>query len=469
MREKSAGFLKNGAAMLLANGIAFLVSTLITFIVPKFLNEESYAYVQLYIFYTSYVSYLHYGWVDGVRLRYGGAYYDRIDKPLFSAQIWSYILLQVVVSLAVICFVLNGVTEEGKRTVMVAVGVCMLIRLPRLMPQYVLEMTNRIKECARITVLERVSFFVLAAVVVVSGKASVETLLCCDLVGQILSAAYALWCCRDLLTTKPVGAKEAAKEAGENIRAGIQLTIANISSLLIVGIVRQCIENRWGVETFGKVSLTISVSNFLMVFIRAVSQVMFPMLRRTEEREQMQIYTTMRAGIMVLLFGMLVLYCPLQVVLSLWLPQYAEGLKYMALLFPMCIFESKMSMLIETYMKTYRMERYMLGINVLMVALSLALAFLTTYVLDNLTLAVVSIVVLLAFRSVVAEWVLAKKMQIAFKRQTTSELLLVLVFILTSWFVEGAVGLLIYFAAYLLYLYFERKDIQIAVRAIKNW
>lgn len=468
MREKTGGFLKNVTAMLFANGISFLISALITLILPKFLDIEKYAYIQLYIFYTSYVSYLHYGWVDGIRLRYGGAYYEKLDKPLFGSQVWAYVLLQIVVSLAVICFVLLGRFADNRKITLLAVGLCMLLRLPRLMPQYIMEMTNRIKECARITILERMVYLALTLFVIISGKVSVAALLCCDLMGQLVSAAYAFWSCRDLLATKPAGMKAAVTEAGRNIRSGIQLTVANISSLLIIGIIRQCIEKQWDVETFGKISLTISISNFLMVFIRAVSQVMFPTLRRTDAEKQLQIYGTLRTGLMMLLLGMLVFYYPLQMVLSRWLPQYAESLEYMALLFPMCIFESKMSMLVETYLKTIRMEGQLLRINILTVVLSALLAFLTTFVLRNLTMAVISIVVLLAFRSAVAEVVLAKKMGFAVKRHICLELLMVVVFIVASWFVGGIAGLAIYFGSYLLYLYFERDDCRRAIQVFRK-
>lgn len=468
MSEKTVKFIKNVGAMLLANGIAFLISTLVTFIVPKVLNVENYAYVQLYIFYTSYASYLHYGWVDGIRLRYGGAYYDKLDKPLFSSQIWGYSLLQIFISFIVIAFVLYGGFDGNKRIVLLAVGFCMLIRLPRLMPQYIMEMSSRIKECAKITIIERVLYLSLTIIVIVSGNASVISLLCCDLGAQIVSTIYAFWCCRDLVSTKPVTMKIGLREAGRNIYPGIRLTVANVSSLLIIGIIRQCIEKQWDIETFGKISLTISVSNLLMVFIRAVAMTMFPTLRRIDRDQLVSVYSVMRIGIMIPLFAMLIAYYPIKVIMSFWLPQYAESLKYMALLFPMCIFESKMSMLIETYLKTIRMEKWLLKINVITVGLSAVLAFFTTYIVHDLTLAVVSIVVLLAFRSVVAENVLSKKMCINVKKHIYLELSLVLVFILSSWYISGLAGELIYFIFYLIYLFLVREDIKKVLLMIKK-
>ena len=154
--------------------------------------------------------------------------------------------------------------------------------------------------------------------------------------------------------------------------------ISNLISLFIIGVVRFFIERTWDTTTFGKVSLTISISNLLMVFIRAVALVMFPMLRRTNSDKLSGIYNTMRTCLMIPLLGMLVCYYPAKVILSAWLPQYADSLIYMALLFPMCVFESKMSMLIETYMKTLRKEKWLLMVNVTTVSLSVVITLITS-------------------------------------------------------------------------------------------
>ena len=228
------------------------------------------------------------------------------------------------------------------------------------------------------------------------------------------------------------------------------------------------IENQWDIETFGKISLTISISNLLMVFIRAVAMVMFPTLRRINKDKLAAVYSTMRLGIMLPLLGMLIVYYPLKVVMSIWLPQYAESLKYMALLFPMCIFESKMSMLIETYLKTIRMEGWLLKINLITVSLSGVLAFITSHVLHNLTLAVLSIVILLAFRCVIAETVLSKKMNLDVKKLICLELVLVAVFIFASWYIDGIAGELVYLAFYLAYLFLQRHEIKKNLKMVKK-
>ena len=130
---------------------------------------------------------------------------------------------------------------------------------------------------------------------------------------------------------------------------------ANIAGLLINGIVRFAIENHWNVETFGKVSTNDNVE-YADGLISAVSVVIYPMLKQTPEERLAQMYKTIRMMLMIPVLGMLLVYYPAKVLLSGWLPQYAESLKYMALLFLMCVYESKV-LLINTYLKALRKEK----------------------------------------------------------------------------------------------------------------
>ena len=49
----------------------------------------------------------------------------------------------------------------------------------------------------------------------------------------------------------------------------------------------------------------------------------------------------------------------------MWLPQYAESLRYMVILLPICIFDGKMSLLCNTYLKVLRKERQLFYFNLI--------------------------------------------------------------------------------------------------------
>ncbi|MEH7250245.1 hypothetical protein V7114_26185 [Neobacillus niacini] len=247
------------------------------------------------------------------------------------------------------------------------------------------------------------------------------------------------------------------------------MMFSNIAGMLIVGIVQFGIERTWDVATFGKVSLTLVVSNLMLVFINAVGIILFPVLRRTSKEALPRIYKTMRTTLMVPLLGLLVVYFPLKVFLSAWLPQYNESLIYMSLLFPMCVFEGKMALLINTYLKTLRKEKWMLTINLVTVLLSIILTFSFTLVFKSLTFAIVSIVILMAFRCLLAEVYLSKVLNIIVHKDIIIEMTMTLLFILIGWFMPSSwMGIASYLVIYGLYLLIKRKDLNTTLVEVKQ-
>jgi len=276
-----------------------------------------------------------------------------------------------------------------------------------------------------------------------------------------------MYCCKDIVFRRISTFYFSFREAFENINVGIKLMFANIASMLIIGVVRFGIERSWDVSTFGKVSLTLSISNLMLLFINAVGIVMFPILRRVDEKKLPSIYETMRTFLMVPLLGMLIVYYPLKVMLSAWLPQYADSLIYMALVFPICVYEGQMALLINTYLKTLRKEKLMLQINLISLVLSVMISFVTILILKNLDLAIVSIVILLAFRCVLAEIFLSKILRITIYKDIALELIMTVIFITTGWFVKSWIAVMVYAVAYAMYLIIKRKDITGTIKNVK--
>lgn len=401
-------------------------------------------------------------------MRYGGKYYKELNRERFSGQFRTYCFVECVFSFIILTITFLCDIPFDKRFVFAMLAVSIPLSLPKTFLQYVLQGTNRIKEYAKLSILDRSIYVVIVLGSVLLQIDDYKGIVIADLIGKAGSLVYAVYQCREIIFSKVENLSDILKEAWANILAGMNLMIANIASMLIIGMVRLGIENQWDVVTFGKVSLTMSVSNLLMVFIRAVAAIMFPLLRRINSEKFIEIYSVIRTSIMPLLLGMLVFYYPVKVVMSAWLPQYAESLNYMALLFPMCVYESKMSMLIETYMKSLRKERMLLVVNVLTVLLSVLLTGITVFGMHNLDMVVCSILVLLMFRCIVAELLLSKIISIKVKSDILMEVILTIVFVWSSWFIGGTQGLIIYAISYLTYLVIKYKDIKSVWNVLKE-
>lgn len=460
--------LKDVSLTFASNVLATLISMVVTLILPKFLGVTDYSYFQLYIFYFSYVGLLHFGWADGVFLRYGGAYYENLDKRAFSAQLRLYLAFQIIVAALLFAALLVFHPAAEKTRVFSMVIVAAIFANIRFLIQYILQGTSRIKEYATTVIVDKCVYILLVLVLLFAGEKRFGAYIIANLLGVAASLCYGLYCCRDIVASPAVGFKIAIEETWKNLSAGIKLMLAQLASQLIIGIVRQAIEMRWSVEQFGKVSLSLSISNMLMLLINAVAIVLFPMLRRLQKERLAPMYKEIRSVLMLPLFFMLLFYYPGKTILSLWLPQYAESLRYLALLFPMCIFESKMSLLVNTYLKTLRKEKLLMKVNVGVMLLSLILSGITVFALGNIDLAVFSIVLLLGFRSAIAEIAISKTLKISAIPDMLAELALVAAFIAASWWISGIAGLALYMAAYAIYCYWKRKEIVHIVAMLKT-
>ncbi|MFR5148686.1 MAG: hypothetical protein ACLTER_03495 [Ruminococcus sp.] len=94
-----------------------------------------------------------------------------------------------------------------------------------------------------------------------------------------------------------------------------------------------------GVETFGKFSLAISLSNFMLQFISQISLVLFPTLKRADKKKVKNYYHMLQDLLSFAILGILLGYMPVYYLLRMWLPSVCtESLRYMVILLPVCSF-----------------------------------------------------------------------------------------------------------------------------------
>ena len=469
MNTKFKNILENITYTFTANILTMLISVIMTLILPKFLGVTDYSYYQLYIFFVSYVGFFHFGWIDGIYLKIGGMEYSDLEKSNYVTQFWMLNALEIIIAAIISIFALFTIKNIDKSFILIATSVCGIITILRTYLLFILQSTNRIKEYAKYTRLDRFIYFVLVIFFLFLGFNNYKIILYIDIFSKLVALILCVNKMKDIVFGKLNISKNILFEIFENISIGIKLMLANIASTLIIGVIRFGIQRNWDIETFGKISLTLNISNLLMTFINAVAVIMFPLLRREEESNLPRIYTILRNTLMIFLYMMLIFYYPIKLILSTWLPQYADSLRYMALLFPICIYESKMSMLINTYLKSFRKEKSMLIINTISLILSLILTISSVFILNNLTLAILSIVFLLGFRCVIGELVLTKIMNILIYKDIILETVLTAIFIISSWFINNMFCSIIYTFFYLIYVFIKRKDIKRTILLFKKF
>ena len=458
---------KNLVYSISANLLSLLVSIILVLILPNLLGETAYGYLQLYLFYTTYVGFFHLGWIDGIYLRIGGKEYGQLEGQLYATQFIVLMIFELIVGVMIVVFANVFVPNVNRLHVIVLTCICMVIYIAKNYTTYILQATNRIKPYAIVTLIEKIIFAVIIIAAWVFRLGNYELIAIGDILGKLISTMVSLKYCKEILFCRLGNWKRTFQEIWINLSVGCKLLLANVAALLVNGIVRFAIERFWSIEVFGKVSLSMSLSNMLMVFISAISVVVFPMLKRMDEDKLGETYELIRNFLMIILLAALVFYYPAKHILTLFLPTYAESLKYMALMFPVCIFDSKISLLVNTYLKALRKEKTILIINISVVIVSMISTYFTVYIMHSLEMAVVSIVILMALQCAIAELYLSKYLGIDVISDMVMEWILVTIFILASWFIDSWISMAIYFVAFIIYCIIKRDKIKSLIKVLR--
>jgi hypothetical protein len=452
VKASARGFIVRASQSGATNALLLLVSLASTLIFPKILGVGDYSFWQLYVFYVGYVGVLQFGWNDGIYLRYGGQLYGNLERRRFAVQFWLLVASQVVISVMVVLAAWILVPDTDRAFILSMTGLAILVLGTRAFFFFIWQATNLIGHYARALALEQVVFIIAVTTWFLTGGTGYQGLILCDLLAKTVSLLISVYWCRDLVIERFRPKRQDLAEAWLNVSVGVKLMLANVASMLVVGVVRFAIERHWDVVTFGKVSLSLSVSSLVMVFVNAVGVVLFPTLRRIDTARKPELFLTLRTLYLPVAAFLLMLYFPLRIGLGLWLPDYEESLHYMGLLFPVFLFEGRMALLINSFLKDLREERSMLVVNLGGVALSVVLSMVCTLWLGSLELTVTSIIVLIVVRATVAELVLCRRLGVWAPSSMLSELGLTTVFVCSAWFLDVGRALATYAAAYLLFI-----------------
>lgn len=467
MNVKVRQFLKNILGAVGANVVRLLISVIMTLLLPKLMGQEQYSYWQLYLFYGTYLAYSSLGWCEGVTLKYGGAHYEELDKPLLIGQVWMLFGYELLFfgGLWLVTSVLK--IQQIKHVLLLLACASAVFDIVRYMVQSILHTVNRIPEYVRIVLLERLFYVGAAAIALLLGFDSALALILCEIIARFFSMLYSFWVIRDMVFTRPAPGKALVSEARSEISIGCKLLWALLASQLVIGIIRFAIEQKWGVLQFGQISLTISLSNMIVSCVSAIGVVIFPMIKRMREDQMERIYTPTRTLLSVGIWGVLLFFGPFKWILSRWLPQYAGALEYLALLFPLCLYESRTAMLTTTYLKAYREEKNILKANAASVALSVLAAAVTVFLAENLTLAVLSISLLCMAKAYMTEFYVCRHLRFPLWRELLIESALMALFMASGWYGSFLTAMGLYALGYVLYLLLERRLIAEGVQILK--
>lgn len=451
--------LGNMGVAALAQGVSLAVSLLTSLLVPKVLGVSEFGYWQLFIFYFNYAGAFQLGLNDGIYLIKGGQTRKTIDKREVSSECVFGLLFQTTIALLIVGVVVAMQPEPQRLFVTVACAILMPLYNLACLFQYLLQAIDETRAYARSIMLDRAVMALLLLLLVCVRVESFETYVWAFCAGKVAQLVYLLIWSKDILTRDLLSVKETFTVSRESIRVGIKLMIANLASTLILGMMRFVIDGCWGLETFGKVSLALSMANFFLTFVTQVALVLFPALRRMDSQRVSTFFSAAQNALELLIPAVLLLYLPVKLILNWWLPDYTESFMYLGLLLPLCLFDGKMNALYSTMFKVCRKEATLLALNLTTMTMSAAAASLGAFVFHNLYFVLISGTITVMLRSTVAGAILSCDVM-GRPRVSLGEIVLSIVFVAGTTMLSDVAAFVLCAGAYAIYLLTRKASIK---------
>ncbi len=452
-------FAKNVVYSISAQIISLAVSFVLTLVVPRFIDEFQYAYWQIYVLYVGYVGVLHFGLLDGLVLRYSKYDYEELEKEKLRSQlIILLIFTSVMAILTALVFMLA--VDEPNNIIFLLVAVGIITKNLVTYGSYMFQITNRINKYVFLIIAQRLTYGIFVAVLLALKVNDFYWYCIADLCGDLVGIVIGIIFNKELFFGKPTGLKSSFGELKTNISSGIILMMANWSAMLMIGSAKMIIQWHWDELLFGKVSFAFSVSNIFLVFVSAVSVVLFPSLQRIEPEKLPSMYKGIRNILSPVLFFLMIFYFVGCWILNLWLPKYSSSLVYLGILLPIIIFSSKVSLLTNNYLKVYRKEKLMLLANFISIVHGAVLFVLCAYVFNNLTALLCCVVGVIMFNSVLSEIFVLKTIKVKIVKEFIIETIMTVGFILCASLLSLWIGMAVYSGLFLLYCALNYKSIK---------
>ena len=452
---------------LFAQVAALMLSVAKSVILPKIMTVEDYGYWQTYVLYATYVGVFALGFNDGVYLLYGKYQYQDLPFPRLRSANRYYLGMMAGFTLlgAAACMLFS---DPSRRVAMLGVCADIMFMGVNTLMIYILQVTNQMKAYSLYSTVDKLIMLLSVLAMALLPARSFHYAVIADAGSRAVVSVCLLIRCREVVFGEKAPAEEGKKEFLRNIKIGISLMIANLMGMFVTGIGRMIIDFFGVIEDYAFYSFGVTITNLVLVFITAVSLVLYPALKRLPEEGYRNYYTGLNSGVRFFNVLCLGLYFPAVVFIRFFLPKYAPIFDYLHILFAVIVLQAKMQLLINTFYNVLREEKALLKANMGCVGLFLLLALVSFRFTRNVTAIAACTMAAMLARCYASEVFIRKKLGVAVDKMMWLEAAFVVCYVLMISFVPFPAALGLYAAMLLAFLALDRKNTLALLKNIRN-
>lgn len=313
--------------MFIANMINMLISVLTNFVLPKYLSIDTYSNIKTYQLYVGMIGVLHLGYVDGMFLKYGGKEMSDIDMADLNVNMSSFRVFQLILSVVLTI----AATMVLKDYVYIAIALAIL---PLNMAVYFKSLYQAVGEFKRYSRL-------MNATSVITFVANFALLFVCktDNYKEYLSAYIIInafiWIglelnfeknCRYHFKTFLFSFAEIIK----NIKDGILLMLGNFANNLLTSLDRWFVKGLLTSIDFAQYSFACSTETMINVAVTPISVTLYNYFCKKPGGKKIVL---IRNSLIVVAAILISCAFPAKFILEIYLTKYIESTKILFCLF----------------------------------------------------------------------------------------------------------------------------------------
>ena len=325
--------LKKGMLYVMIANLINLGFNLITnFVLPKELSVENYAMIKTFQLYISYAGLFHFGFVDGMYLKYGGKSVNNIKKDDLNTNLSTLRIFQILVT-----FICTIVSICLKNPLFICFSLAVMpINLGNYFKQ-LYQATGEFGLYGKIMNANTILIFIanMMWIFIFRVDSGIYFLVSNVVVYFLIWIVLEINCRRMFKDTRYKIFTFSVKEFINNIRDGILLTVGNLSSVLLTSMDRWFVKALLDTMAFAQYSFAVSMENFMNVAVTPVTITLYNFFCREKNVDRIK---KIRNQVMIFAAVIVSSAFPARFILETYLRKYLNSSRVMFLLFASQLF-----------------------------------------------------------------------------------------------------------------------------------
>lgn len=454
---------------LVANLLNFAIGIITGFLLPKFLLVDDYGYLRIFTFYISYVGFMHFGFIDGIFIRYGSYDYNELPKAKFRA----YFKFLAIFQSAIMVLIMLGITlfnkDAVRSSIMYFVVINMLIMNLTTFFAFIHQFTKQFKLFSLNLILTKLLYVLgCLSLFYVQIYSYTPYIILQTVVNLIILFIY-IYFDRDIVFGKAEEFRGNSQDIKENVRVGFFVMIGNFMNIIIIGIDRIFIDKLFTVTDFAMYSFAYSIISLFYILLNSLNTVMYPYLIRTDKNKLSDIYGTIKISVSIVIGASLSAFFVIKFIVLQFLNNYNDSLGILIFLVPTVLLSAQISVLISNFYKVLKLTKEYTKNNII--------AFLLGLITNTIAYLIFRSTISIAAASLISFilWVLysdrffIKKLKVNLWRGILLEGFIIVLFLSTGFLLNWYLGFLVYVIAFALFVItFYKKDINKFISLVKS-